>query len=95
MKLARVLLSVAHRLPGMDAERYELTEDDCASMRFDPDTWSLVFGTDATRIHWDKVIKWEPSDVELECPDCRRTFKSGQALGGHRKHCPEAKKEPA
>ena len=94
MKLARVWLSFPLQLPGMSEPRVELTEDDCADagfkeMRYDAGMASLVIGPYG--VAWHKVVRWEGSDLELECQKCGKTFKSGQALGGHRSRC-EGKK---
>ncbi len=103
MKLARVVLDFAYRIPGsvMERAQYEITEEHAArvegglgEMRFDKDTFSLVFGNCDYGIHWSHVREWERSNLELPCEKCGDLFKNGQGLGQHRKFC-KGKKESA
>jgi hypothetical protein len=99
MKLSRVWLDFAFPHPLLEGPRYELSEDDVSSigygeMRYDPVSNSLVFGKNVEGINWSHVIRWQGSDLQLECPQCGGSFKSSQALGNHKHHC-KGKKEKA
>jgi hypothetical protein len=96
MRLSRVVLDFAYKIPGsvMKTQRYELTEEDAArepgsvgSMRFDRDTFSLVFGDCDYGVHWSHVREWERANLELECDKCDAVFKNEQGRSMHRKAC--------
>lgn len=104
MKLARVVLDFAFKVPGsvMTQQRYEITEDDTArpdgavgSMRFDKDTFALVFGDCDYGINWNHVREWERANLEIECEKCGKSFKNEAGRGAHRKGCKGEKGEAA
>ena len=103
MKLARVWLDFSVQFPGMDMAKSELNEDDCHaagydSMRYDPELGSLVLGNSngpGYGIAWGRVIRWEQSDIQLVCDRCDGSFKSAQALGGHKRFCKVEKEKSA
>lgn len=102
MKLARVKLDFAFRVPGslMSEAQYEISEDDTSTqegkpgaMHYDAATQSLVFDLAGVGINWAHVVHWEKADLELECPYCGKCFPDANARGGHLRHC--AKKKAA
>ena len=101
MKLSRVTLDFDYRVPGSFMERAQssISEDDASmaqgkpgSIQYDEKTHSVVFGDSDYGINWNRVIHWERANLELECEVCKKGFTSGQALAGHRRHCPPKEK---
>ena len=96
MKLSRVVLDFAYKVPGsiMKGQQTEISEEDVArepgalgSMRFDRDTFSLVFGDCDYGINWSHVREWERANLELECEKCGKVFKNEQGRASHRGTC--------
>lgn len=102
MKLCSVELAFPYRVPGsaMESPLTEINDDNARwsekeplEMRYDAETHSLVFPQAGEGITWSHVVRWKKADLDLVCPDCGQGgFSTGQALGGHRKHCKQ--KEP-